>query len=148
MTEVVKFATFELMRLRWYFGLEPVKVKTLRELAIRLMCFWHVVGIILWEAKTVYLCCFVLLICNSSDKTLMNQGEKRQSEEEASTTSDLTYVEITALGSRTIFIFLLYHPSKQSSWNMRCSPEYLAALFLQNSLSYASKVFHGMSEIG
>ena len=30
----------------------------------------------------------------------MNQGEKKQPEEEASTTSDLTYAEITALGSR------------------------------------------------
>ena len=30
----MKFGTFELMRLRWYFGLEPVKVKTLGDLAI------------------------------------------------------------------------------------------------------------------
>ena len=34
MTEVMKFGTFELMRLRWYFGLESVKVKTLGDLAI------------------------------------------------------------------------------------------------------------------
>lgn len=63
------------MRLRWYFGLEPVKVKTLRELAIRLMCL-TCVGIIR-EAKTVILCCFVLLICNRSDKTLPNQGGEK-----------------------------------------------------------------------
>ena len=54
MTEVMKFGTFELMRLRWYFGLEPVKVKTLGDLAIRLMCFLRVVGINLWE--TEYIC--------------------------------------------------------------------------------------------
>lgn len=56
MTEVMKFGTFELMRLRWYFGLEHVKVKTLRDLAIRLVCFLHVVGINLWETKTEYIC--------------------------------------------------------------------------------------------
>lgn len=101
MTEVMKFGTFELMRLRWYFGLEPVKVKTLGDLAIRLMCFfmcgWQNS---LGDKDRVYLCCSVLLICNSSGKTLMNQGEKRQPEEEAPTTSDLTYAEITALGRR------------------------------------------------
>lgn len=56
MTEVMKFGTFELMRLRWYFGLEPVKVKTMGDLAIRLMCFLRVVGINLWETKTEYIC--------------------------------------------------------------------------------------------
>lgn len=60
-------------------------------------CGWHKS---LGDKDRVYLCCFVLLICNSSDKTLMNQGEKRQSEEEGSTISDLTYAEITAPGSR------------------------------------------------
>lgn len=143
----MKFGTFELWDLDGIFGLAALIAETLGDPGMRLISFYvrlvsffgrqrHTIFVLFCPTKCV-------AICNSRSRTLMKQGEKRQSEEkeeEASTTSDLTCGEISPWKQGGItFIFLLYHPSQHIPWNMGCSPGCLSCLNIW--LHYSWKMF-------